>query len=169
MAASLVLHIGEDDFHRTDVLRSAGSYVEECDSNVATTAWFKAGHRADLVCITEGPLRPAEAPLAIVKYFSTAPIVLFRTSSHNYLQKFWDLDVPSLVPPEKWLAGIEDLLALTRTNIARSAVLCAQAQRLCEETGRVRAWSRRLREERLLEEKLIEERLRTLRGGPGSG
>ena len=169
MAASLLLHIGEDFFHRTQVLRSAGYKVEEYRSDIAMVTWFQAGQRVDAVCITEGPVLPAEAPLAIAKRFSPVPIVLFRTANHDYLQKGWDLEVPALAPPEEWLVGIGELLAQARANIADAEALCLEARRLGDETAQVRAWSRRLREDRLRDQIRETRRTDPVRGRSAAG
>jgi len=147
MAASLVLLIGEDICHRSEVLRSAGYAVEECASEITAAAWFRGGRSADIVCITEGTRGPAEAPLAIARHFSSAPMVLFRSANHNYLQRVWDLDVPLYRPPELWLEDIAALLASMRTTIACSAELRVDSRNLQGETARLPEESRRLREE----------------------
>lgn len=147
MAASLVLHIGEDICHRSEVLRSAGYAVEDCSSEITAAAWFRAGRSPDVVCITEGMRGPAEAPLAIARHFSSAPIVLFRSANYNYLQRVWDLEVPLYRPPELWLEDIGALLACTRASIARSEELRLELRNLQGETAPSREQSRRLRPE----------------------
>jgi len=146
MAASLVLHIGEDICHRSEVLHSAGYALEECASEITAAAWFRAGRSPDVVCITEGMRGPAEAPLAIARHFSSAPIVLFRSANYNYLQRVWDLEVPLYRPPELWLEDIGVLLAYTRASIARLA-LRLESRNLQVETAQLREQSRRPREE----------------------
>lgn len=145
MAAAHVLHVGSDLLHRTLVLRTAGYAVDECGTLPEMAAWFLEGHRTDVVCISEEPHRPAEGAIVLARTYSIAPVVLFRSADHTYLQKSWDLDFPPLTRPEVWLNDLAQLLAATRANIAKSAELRASSQQLRMGSEAVRRQSQDLR------------------------
>lgn len=105
--------------HRKEVLRCAGYAVDECRSVPELADCLRAEVGADLVCIADAWNSPAEGALALARGLSMAPIVLFRSSDHNYIQHDWDLEIPPLTHPSDWLAKVEGLLAGARVGSRR--------------------------------------------------
>jgi hypothetical protein len=147
MAGAHVVHVGEDHFHRTTVLRSAGYVVEQCETLPKMLEWFRSGQRTDVVCISEAPDEPAEGAIAAARVISDCPVVLFRASAHRYVQQQWDLEVSPLTDPTVWLGDLAGLLALTRANIEASRQCREQSRQLREEAAQARKRSELLRKQ----------------------
>jgi hypothetical protein len=111
MTALRVVHAGYSAFYRAKVLRSAGYAVQECETIEELAAWFREGHQADLVCISEEPRCAAEGMIALARAYSIAAVVLFRATDHPRLQRGVDLDYPPLTPPEEWLKDLARFFA----------------------------------------------------------
>jgi hypothetical protein len=50
----------------------------------------------------------------LARGLSKAPIVLFGSAGHHYINRCWDLEVEPPTSPGEWLADIAELLAETR-------------------------------------------------------
>lgn len=98
---------------RTRVLRASGYHVIECSTLPEFAGLLRSEPQVDLVCIAEGNYWPAEGALALARGLSAAPIVLFRTSEHHYIQRIWDLEVPAFARPETWLKELAELIERT--------------------------------------------------------
>ena len=127
-----------DSPYLPDVLRSAGYAVEECESVGELVRLLKSEQKTDLVCVAETWDRPAEGALAAARAFTEAPIVLFRSSNHHYLQQVWDLEIPPLTNPSEWLVDVAELLDETRPNGAQPPGLQAESRHLRERITRMR-------------------------------
>ena len=116
MTVRALYYCATDSAHFSAVLRSAGYVVDECVSMGELVRRLRCEQAADLVCIADAWDRPAEGALAAARVFSRAPIVLFRSSSHHYLQRVWDLEIEPFTHPSDWLADVEELLSATKAN-----------------------------------------------------
>ncbi|KAA6459565.1 hypothetical protein DYQ86_15690 [Acidobacteria bacterium AB60] len=110
MAAAHVLHVGDRSYHRSEVLRGVGYAVTECDTPEEMATWFRLGHLADVVCISEWRGRECDEEIALARLYSVAPVVLFRASDRAYLKRGCDLEFPPFVHPAEWLHDLERLL-----------------------------------------------------------
>ena len=111
-----VVHFGDDQSHRLQVLRSEGYAVESCVSLQQMISRLRTSQDADLVCISEEPWCTAEGAVAVARAFSRAPVILFRANNHSYVRRTGDLEVPPLTPPDVWLREVAELLR-SGTNI----------------------------------------------------
>jgi hypothetical protein len=132
MHAARVIHFGADQAHRSQVLRSAGYEVEECATLPCLARVLRDGKVTDLICISEAQDQPAEGAVAFARGFDGTPLVLFRAANHAYLQRDWDLEVPTLTPPTEWLGEVAELIARSRTIRARPVGLQGNSRRLRE-------------------------------------
>jgi hypothetical protein len=112
--AAHVLHIGMDDCHRVAVLRSVGYRVEECDSLVQLATALDRTNGADAVFLTESDSIPQEKAVSLARERSAVPVILFRRSTPGEGEQQFDLVIPPLTSPEKWLREVSILLEWSR-------------------------------------------------------
>ena len=103
-----ILYVGPDTCHRIPVLAVAGFAVENCISLSHLSRAVAPSPDAILVSDREGEL-PGDA-LATVRARSAAPLVLFHDSNRNYVPSGFDLVIPNLTPPPRWLHDISALI-----------------------------------------------------------
>jgi hypothetical protein len=96
------------------VLQEAGYSVKGCRSVMEFRAALRSSGAADAVVITDetGNL-PSEA-ISVAKSDSPVPVILFANSMSTYSESNFDLVVPSLTPPAKWLAKIQEKIQESR-------------------------------------------------------
>ena len=114
MSAAKIIQFGEDSCHRSMILQEAGYSVQGFKSVMEFRAALRSSGAADAVVITDetGNL-PSEA-ISLVKSDSPAPVILFANSMSTYAESNFDLVVPSLTPPAKWLAKIQEKIQESR-------------------------------------------------------
>jgi len=120
MSAARIIQFGEDSCHRSMILQEAGYSVRGCKSVMEFRAALRTSGAADAVVITDetGNL-PSEA-ISVAKSDSPAPVILFANSMSTYVESTFDLVVPSLTPPAKWLAKIQEKIQESRKVRSKS-------------------------------------------------
>jgi len=122
-----ILHIGMDDCHRAAVLQSAGYSVEECASLQQLAAALDEAHGADAVILSESENILPEMVIRLVRRRSVTPAIFFCRSNCSVSAEDFDLVIPPLTPPEKWLEQVSDLLERPRVERAKGTSLTDQA------------------------------------------
>lgn len=152
--AAHVLHIGMDDCHRVAVLRSVGYRVEECASLVQLATALDG---ADAVFLTESDGVPVEKAVSLARQRSAVPVIMFRRTSQGESEQEFDLVIPPLTSPDKWLREVSSLLEWSRTVRDQARVIADQARALRKETSALRMDSERERD------RSVRERMRNSR------
>jgi len=149
--AAHVLHIGMDDCHRVAVLRSVGYYVDECASlaQLAATLQIRRDPQALFLTDCEG-IRPDEV-VTLARQLTAAPVIFFPSSNYGASEDVFDLVIPPLTAPEKWLKDVNALLEWSRDVRADSLLLTDQARTLRKESSLVRRSSEKERERSMRE------------------
>ncbi len=149
--AAHVLHIGMDDCHRVDILRSAGYKVDECASLHHFAMALEVAQQADAVILTESENIPPEQAFHLTRERSTAPVIFFRSTNRAAIEDEFDLVIPPLTAPEKWLKDVNSLLEWSRTLRAQSLSIVEQSRSLRKESATLRRNSERVRERSVIE------------------
>ena len=143
--AAHVLHIGMDDCHRVAVLRSVGYRVDECASLLQLATALEGPKGADAVFLTESDSIPPEQAISLAREHSEAPVILFRRSTYGTSDDDFDLVIPPLTAPEKWLQEVRSLLDWSRMGRVQAQAITDQSRTLRKETSMVRRDSERER------------------------
>jgi len=140
--AATVIHFGCDDCHRLMVLRTAGYSVDDCQSLVQLRDRLAQGGEADALLLSDAEgVSPSEA-IAVAKSQSSAPVILFRSTTLAYEDSAVDLIVHSLTPPEIWLQEVDAIIEKSRAIRAESVALVGQTRQLRRESAAAREQSR---------------------------
>jgi len=127
--ASHILYIGTDDCHVALVLQSAGYDVEEYASLPQLATGLDELSGAGAVILSETENIVPEMVVRLVRGRSSAPAILFRRSSRRVVNaESFDLVIPPLTPPEKWLKQVNNLLERLRLARAQGKSLTDQAR-----------------------------------------
>ncbi len=131
--AARVIYYGADDCHRLMVLRIAGYSVDECHSLVQLRDCLARGGQADALLLSDAEgVEPNEA-IALARTHSSAPVILFRSTTLAYEDTGVDLIVHTLTAPEVWLAEVDRLIAKGRASRAKSQALIEEAVQIRRE------------------------------------
>ncbi len=136
--AAKVIHYGADDCHRLMVLRSAGYSVDECHSLVQLRDCLARGAQADALLLSDAEGVVPNDAIALARTQSSAPVVLFRSTTLAYEDTGVDLIVHSLTPPEVWLEEVDALLEKCRASRAKSQALFQKSVQLRREPAAAR-------------------------------
>jgi hypothetical protein len=112
--AAHILHIGIDDCHRAAVLQSAGYDVGEYASLQQLATALDEMPGADAVILSESENIVPELVSRLVRGRSAAPAIFFCRSNCRVSTEDFDLVIPPLTPPEKWLKQVNSLLERLR-------------------------------------------------------
>ena len=133
--AARVIHFGADDCHRLMVLRSAGYSVDDCRSMVQLHDRLAKGDATDALLMSDAEgVEPNEA-IALARTHSSAPVILFRSTTLAYQETGVDLIVHSLTPPEVWLPEVDALIERSQAVRARSEALAGHSTQLRRESA----------------------------------
>lgn len=145
-----VIHVGEDYWHRLQVLQTSGVSAEICRDVAELASVLRTGTDAHAVLVSESRLFDHRPIPAIVRSIKKCPVILFSLSPIVQQERDFDLVIPPLATPYEWLPKIHEITAQTMR-------LCAQSRARVEESRR------RIRDTR----KRIEESSQKLNGsGP---
>jgi CRP/FNR family transcriptional regulator, cyclic AMP receptor protein len=109
-----IVHFGIDDSDLLRALRDAGYSVDDCDSLSDLQSLLKSNQPADAVAITEGNDAALSNVISLSRTSSAAPLILFQDRNSNTSKSEFNLVVPVLAPPDKWLKEITALVDRTR-------------------------------------------------------
>ncbi len=149
--AAHVLHLGVDDCHRVAVLRSVGYRVDECGSLLQLAKALERANGADAVFLTESDGISPEQAISLARERSAAPVILFCRSTYGANEDEFDLVIPPLTSPEKWLQDVGSLVEWSRMVRVQAQAITEQSRSLRMETSLVRRYSERERERSLRE------------------
>jgi hypothetical protein len=141
--AATIVHFGVDRAARIPVLASAGFEVDICSSIDSLIETLERQHVAAVVLPDKPTVNP-EGIVDLIRSESATPLILFAEQPGQPYDKNFDLVIPVLTPPQKWLADIVQLIAHTKAVIANSQSLHAQTSVLRNES---RASRQRLEQE----------------------
>lgn len=140
--AARIIHFGADNCHRLWVLKSAGYFVDDCQSVMQLRTVLQSGMDPDAVAFTEAERFAPQEALEVTRSHSSAPLILFRETQNDFVEWAFDLVVPVLEPPEAWLNSVAALIAKSQAIRARSETVVKQSMALREETAAVHRQSR---------------------------
>jgi hypothetical protein len=136
--AARVIHYGADDCHRLMVLRIAGYSVDECHSLVQLRDCLARGGQVDALLLSDSEgIEPNEA-IALARTHSSAPVILFRSTTLAYQDTGVDLIVHTLTAPEVWLEEVDALIEKCWASRAESQGLIQEAALLRREPAAAR-------------------------------
>jgi hypothetical protein len=114
MVSAKIIQFGEDSCHRSMVLQEAGYAVKGCRSVKEFRAALHSRESADAVVITDESGNLPNEAISAAKTDSPLPVILFANSMGTYAESSFDLVVPILTPPAKWLAKIQEKIQESR-------------------------------------------------------
>ncbi|HKF50284.1 MAG TPA: hypothetical protein VKB38_23180 [Terracidiphilus sp.] len=138
MAAATVIHFGDDDCHRVEVLRGAGYEVDEFNSLDRLRLHLVSRKHVDAVIVSEVEPRCAEQAAELVREHSGAALILFRRPDVTLDDSGFDRVFPSVARPPHWLFD-------TAVVVMQSKELRAQSERLRAESEAARVGTVRQR------------------------
>jgi hypothetical protein len=112
MAAKIV-YFGADTCHRLAVLRRAGYVVENSKALEPLGAMLQTDE-ISAVLTTDRDIDVSDDLLTLVRSRSFLPLILFRDSNRNCDERRFDLVIPALTSPPRWLADLASLVALVQ-------------------------------------------------------
>lgn len=115
MRTARIIQFGEDSCHRLKVLKGAGYSVAKCGSITDIESCLRSPEPPDALVITEESEKASRAAASLAKADSSVPVILFAASEESYTEFTFDLVIPALTSPEKWLARIEETIARSRS------------------------------------------------------
>jgi hypothetical protein len=137
--AARVIHFGWDDCYRVPVFRTIGLEVWEVESLDDLSFDLQHGERVDAIVVSEDDRETTRLAAAVVRRYSTAPLILFRRFHDGLDESGYDRVFAPMVPPEQWLLQAAEV-------IAASHAIQEESARLLRECGAMVERSRRLRE-----------------------
>lgn len=117
--AARILHYGPDSCHRLFVFRSAGYDVGQCGSVIQLRTALLSGEQTDAVVMANGPFDPSHDAVRVTRAHSSARLILFRDTNADIKEEDFDLVIPALTPPARWLSDIALLIERSRAIGAR--------------------------------------------------
>jgi CRP/FNR family cyclic AMP-dependent transcriptional regulator len=111
-----IIHFGIDDFDRLRILREAGYSVDSSSSLAEFHSFFTSSAPVDAVAITESRGALPANLMSFNQVISSVPLILFQGWTSNGNESGFNLVVPVLTPPNKWLKEIETLVDQSRAR-----------------------------------------------------
>lgn len=129
MAARIVF-VGTDTCHRLPVLVQAGYQVEHYESRASLGEAMQPDPDIDAILLTDLDPDFAERAVAIAQSCRACPVILFR--DHNSDSRFgaFDVVIPPLTSPRKWLEQIGFLVGQRRARLRTAQRMGVQAETL---------------------------------------
>ena len=115
MAARIVF-VGKDTCHRLPVLVQAGYQVKSFESLGSFRDTMRPGTEAEAILLTDLDAGSADSALVVARNHCSAPVILFRDHNWDYQFRNFDLVVPPLTAPRKWLEQMEFLIGQCRAR-----------------------------------------------------
>jgi len=112
------IHFGVDDCYRVLVLQRAGYDVKQSTSLDALTIALQNEKHVAAVFISEGDRRSTERAADLVRRFSPAGVILFRSSQRAIDERKFDRVYATLTPPQNWLLATAELIRISRLGQA---------------------------------------------------
>ncbi len=110
------IHFGVDDCHRVLVLQRAGYDVKQSPSLDALIIALQNERRAAAVFISEGDRAITERAADLVRRFSPARVILFRSSQRAIDEGKFDRVYATLTPPQNWLLATAESIRMSRSR-----------------------------------------------------
>jgi hypothetical protein len=151
--AAHVLHIGTDDCHRVAVLRSVGYKVDECASLQQLATALDGARDADALILAESDDIAPEQAIQLARDRCEAPLIFFRRTGQGASEDEFDLVIPPLTSPERWVKEVGGFLERSRMLRDQTQVISEQSRLLQKETRILRQDSERERERSVRERK----------------
>lgn len=117
-----IVHVGEDICYRVSVLRRAGFKVDVCISADQLSDNLFNRTKADAILITDPGREVSEKTLRRIRGCSSAPIVLFQSSSRDYPNAWFDLVIPVLSRPVEWLRDVAKVTEPTECASSQAGI-----------------------------------------------
>ena len=135
--ASTIIHFGADPCRRIPVLESAGFEVN-VRSSVELLIEELQRQDAAAVAVPEQRGLKIKNLITEVRSCSLAPVILFESGLSQQLEAEFDLVIPVLTSPERWLQDIAKLIDRSKTVFREAQELRARSSALVNESRAVR-------------------------------
>jgi len=112
------IHFGVDDCYRVLVLQRAGYDVRQSPSLDALITALQNERHVAAVFISEGDRESTERAADLVRRFSPARVILFRSSQRAIDEGKFDRVYATLTPPQSWLLATAESIRTTRIGQA---------------------------------------------------
>ncbi|HEX6495765.1 MAG TPA: hypothetical protein VF018_09795, partial [Acidobacteriaceae bacterium] len=116
-----VIHVGMDYWQRMLVLNRGGLRPKLCADPQSLSTLLTGTGTVDAVVISESPGLDVSLVTDVVRNHTSCPVILFPLKHDDYDEGKFDLVVPSLTPPGKWVEAI-------RATIRCSQETCQQSR-----------------------------------------
>ena len=126
MAATTILHIGNDICQRIPVMRSVSLAVFQAEDSIpAMLKAFAGGDSFSAITFHADISAPSSSVVWQARRLSAAPLVFFENPWVYYERSYFDFDVviPTLAPPNFWLKKLHDVIEISRELRERSSQL----------------------------------------------
>ena len=109
MTTSIILHVGNDICHRIPIMRAASfAVVQSEDSVIAILRAFANGDSFSAITFHADISAPSSSVVWAARKLSAAPVVLFDNPSINHDRSCFDVVIPNLTYPSRWLKDLHD-------------------------------------------------------------
>lgn len=129
MSARLI-HVGEDHWHRLQVLRTAGMSVDQCRDVNELTVTLCTGTDPYGVLLAASPIFDPAPAVKIIRPVTECPVILFASGLIVPEPQQYDLVVDPLTYPRKWIDDICEIIRRSRQIRAESRALRETSERL---------------------------------------
>ena len=115
MAASIILHIGDDFCRRIPVMETAGFVVHQSEVKIpAIHIAFQREEDYSAVIFHNDIAAVPEDAVQETRSLSEAPFVLFQNPTVPSNEEEFDLVIPPLTSPDVWLLKLRELIHASR-------------------------------------------------------
>ncbi|HWG16608.1 MAG TPA: hypothetical protein VN678_02010 [Acidobacteriaceae bacterium] len=149
-----VIHVGQDYWHRLQVLRTAGLSVDECGSVEELAFTLRTGTDPHAVLLAASPMFDPAPATAMVRSSKKCPVILFSVSTVTPDPNRYDLVIHPLTDPKEWLDDIWTIIGRTQQLRAQSRATRQTSEKLRRDTEDV---TQRTREEKDRSKRLLRE------------
>ena len=146
MAASTILHIGDDFCRRIPVMETAGFVVYQSEVQISAIhiAFQREVNYSAVVFHNDIAAVPEDA-VQETRSLSEAPFVLFQNPTIASNEEEFDLVIPSLTSPDVWLLKLRELIQASRQIREDTIELRKDSAAACSKSQELRLASERHR------------------------
>jgi hypothetical protein len=119
MTTARIIQFGEDSCHRLMVLAGAGYSVERCGSVNEIESHLRSSDPPDALVITDELGKASRVAGYLANVELSLPVILFADGDQSYPESVFDLVIPALTSPSRWLSGIEETIQRSRRKRSR--------------------------------------------------
>ncbi len=124
-----IVYFGMDTCHRLQVLRASGFEVAQSVTPLELEDELASSDAPRAILFSDRDEEPALEVLKLVR--AHAPLILFHDSNRNFVPSGFDLVVPNLTSPARWIDAIKSLITTgARTGEKTTNITSGRRRRL---------------------------------------